>query len=679
VGAPTGWQTPKTNWTSADGVTDTDFNRIEGNIGAIETGDRTVDPSQTPSGLTGTLRQFLDWFANRIKAITGKTNWYDAPDTTLANAATHISAAAPHSGHAQLSGTNTFSGLNTFTGSSLFKPSSDSVTAFRIQKSDASAVFDIDTTNKRIGILTESPGYPLDVSGQARFSGQIISTVSTGTAPLSVSSTTTVTNLSSDKVDGYDASASATANTVILRDASGRAKVATPSATDDIATKQYVDSTVATAVAPYSDLQHDVYQLAVPVYYDNLLDSSSRFRGMFFDGFKDNTKSVITNGTLGTRQVSSVYSETFNNAVPNPPGGRVIYAGGKWFAFRTDVAQNQNLYWYDSNDGGNTWTSHTYVVSTSYTLNDAVPANLSDGRVVVAVLLNGGGTLTGIFDPSTSSFSNWTSYSGGFHGMGNKTDGTLFICLGSAGYGAFYTWGSTSFSTFWTSVSNSAEGWSVSSFAIFGNNQLLCYGTGAYSYASWHWFNGSSWYNVSTSGLTHPPTYTWQLTLWWDNLGRARVASSAGGTTYYYLVTSVTTSTVTLVETGTGSSRQYMTYTNNKLLWDNTVVDCHWASTISLKSIVYTLSSSDPASQMTVYFSGSFGSNPSFTVEASADNEAHWSTLSYVETDTVPTPPEYTFSGPISVSGTQVSVRFTISNLPTTSVSYMTKYGAFFE
>ena len=96
---PSGWATPKKNWSSADIVSSTDLNRVEGNIDALDNGARTLDPAQAPTGNVGTLRQLLDWFANCIKAITGKTNWYDAPDTTLAAAKSHINAPAPHSGH----------------------------------------------------------------------------------------------------------------------------------------------------------------------------------------------------------------------------------------------------------------------------------------------------------------------------------------------------------------------------------------------------------------------------------------------------------------------------------------------------------------------------------------------------------------------------------------------------
>lgn len=46
-------------------------------------GSRTVDQDLAPTGSTGTLTQLLSWFANRIKAITGKSNWYDTPDYNM--------------------------------------------------------------------------------------------------------------------------------------------------------------------------------------------------------------------------------------------------------------------------------------------------------------------------------------------------------------------------------------------------------------------------------------------------------------------------------------------------------------------------------------------------------------------------------------------------------------------
>ena len=98
--APNGYQAPKTNWAAGNVPAASDFNRIEGNIYAVEEGSRTIDPAQTPSSNVGSLRQVLDWFANRIKAITGKANWYDTPSKTLEDLNIHVNAAAPHSGHA---------------------------------------------------------------------------------------------------------------------------------------------------------------------------------------------------------------------------------------------------------------------------------------------------------------------------------------------------------------------------------------------------------------------------------------------------------------------------------------------------------------------------------------------------------------------------------------------------
>jgi len=59
-----------------------------------------------------------------------------------------------------------------------------------------------------VGIGTTTPGHKLDVSGGSiRTNYQLISTVATGTAPLAVSSSTLVTNLNADLLDGLHASA----------------------------------------------------------------------------------------------------------------------------------------------------------------------------------------------------------------------------------------------------------------------------------------------------------------------------------------------------------------------------------------------------------------------------------------------------------------------------------------
>lgn len=65
----------------------------------------TVDQTQVPASPgNGKISQMFNWLANRIKAITGKANWWDAPATTLENTKAHIDAVAPHSGHETPSG-----------------------------------------------------------------------------------------------------------------------------------------------------------------------------------------------------------------------------------------------------------------------------------------------------------------------------------------------------------------------------------------------------------------------------------------------------------------------------------------------------------------------------------------------------------------------------------------------
>ncbi len=93
------WIPPITNWgppgQTSPGVDD--LNRIEGNINYIEKESRTPNQTETPAA-SGVLGKILDFFATQIKKITGRTNWYDAPDTTLAAAKTHMdNTSNPHS------------------------------------------------------------------------------------------------------------------------------------------------------------------------------------------------------------------------------------------------------------------------------------------------------------------------------------------------------------------------------------------------------------------------------------------------------------------------------------------------------------------------------------------------------------------------------------------------------
>lgn len=82
-------------------------------------------------------------------------------------------------------------------------------------------------------------------------SGQLISTQTTGTAPLAVSSTTVVTNLNADLLDGYNTATAATVNTVAVRDANGSLTANVFIGSSANVTGQLI-STVATGTAPFS-------------------------------------------------------------------------------------------------------------------------------------------------------------------------------------------------------------------------------------------------------------------------------------------------------------------------------------------------------------------------------------------------------------------------------------------
>ena len=116
----------------------------------------TVDDAAAPTAdlQNGKLSRVLGWIANRIKAITGKSKWYEAPSINLETVAQHIG-----------NGTHPIA------------------------------------TQTSAGFMSADDKKKLD---KANSNGNI--------------------------------------NTLILRDANGRAKVATPSASDDIANKNYVDT-----------------------------------------------------------------------------------------------------------------------------------------------------------------------------------------------------------------------------------------------------------------------------------------------------------------------------------------------------------------------------------------------------------------------------------------------------
>jgi len=87
-----------------------------GSVGAVVGVDSsiTLDPVAAPTGNVGGLRALLGWLANRIRAATGATNWWDAPATTLAAAHSHHGRLDnPHAVTAAQAGAETPAGAQT--------------------------------------------------------------------------------------------------------------------------------------------------------------------------------------------------------------------------------------------------------------------------------------------------------------------------------------------------------------------------------------------------------------------------------------------------------------------------------------------------------------------------------------------------------------------------------------
>ena len=181
---PTGWETPKTDWSDEDPATEIDFNRIENNIKRIEDNNRTLDPAQVPTGNTAVLGRLLSWIANRINAIVGGANWWSSPATTLQSAKQHEDnqAAGVHG-------------------------STSNADASRLAHRDASA---------RTRVAT--PSHDQDAANKGYVDAHINAT------------------------SVHSATSAIQANRLVLRDPAGRARVAAPSHNDDIARKLEVDT-----------------------------------------------------------------------------------------------------------------------------------------------------------------------------------------------------------------------------------------------------------------------------------------------------------------------------------------------------------------------------------------------------------------------------------------------------
>ena len=123
--------------------------------------------------------------------------------------------------------------------------------------------------------------------------------------------------LDADLLDGMQPSTAATANTIAQRDASGRLKVAAPSAADDVATKGYVDSLVGTGILYGSEANRPSPGVAGRLYV------ATNAQRIWYD---DGTQWVLAAG------VPRGIIEMWSGSIASIPTGWALCDGGTYTA-----------------------------------------------------------------------------------------------------------------------------------------------------------------------------------------------------------------------------------------------------------------------------------------------------------------------------------------------------------
>ncbi|MBT9156770.1 MAG: hypothetical protein DDT37_01759 [Firmicutes bacterium] len=246
-----------------------DFTRV---TGAAVAPDQTLAPTVSPAG---TVRQIVSWLANRVMAITGAVNWWDAPATTLAAANAHVPAVtAVHGVGASTveSALGAQAKVDTHAGVTAAHSAVPAATASRIiirdaagraQVVDGAVAADIATRGQvdtHAALTTGTHGVGVStvesVTGaQARVDAHAGTT--TGTHGVGASTVESAAGAQA-KVDTHaalttvhGAVSAPTANRMILRGADGRAQVVDGAVAADIATRGQVDAHAARVDNPH--------------------------------------------------------------------------------------------------------------------------------------------------------------------------------------------------------------------------------------------------------------------------------------------------------------------------------------------------------------------------------------------------------------------------------------------
>ncbi len=179
---------------------------VRDSSGNFSAGTITASLTGTASG-NDVLGAAASALSSALSSLTSHTS-----DTTDAHAATAIGYTPTTSGHWSPTPSHAGSGLDQL--------------ASRVNTLEGAGA-GVSSFNGRTGAVSPADGdytqsliTGLKTSSSPSFVA-VTSTASTGTAPLTVASTTKVTNLNADKVDGYDASQTAASSTIPVSSSSG--------------------------------------------------------------------------------------------------------------------------------------------------------------------------------------------------------------------------------------------------------------------------------------------------------------------------------------------------------------------------------------------------------------------------------------------------------------------------
>ncbi len=330
-------------------------------------------------------------------------------------------------------------------------------------------------------------------SGTQTFSSQISSTVATGTAPFSVASTTVVTNLNADLLDGLNSATANTASTIVARDASGNFSAGTITAAlsgnATTATNLSNSGTVTLATATESNsiyITQPSYTTDQPVkllnfdWYGNIWSLGNIRSG----STPSNGFGVYSSGTERARFTTS--GLTVGGTVT---GSSIIRSGGTSSQFlKADGSVDSNTYITSASVGNGTLTlgvSGTGLSgSASFTANQSgnttftVTSNATSANTVSTIVARDGsgnfsaGTITATLSgnaTSAGSVTNSVTFNNGGSGdaSGTTFNGSAARTISHNTLGASPLAGSTSLTTTGTVTTGT---WSASFGAVSGAN-----------------------------------------------------------------------------------------------------------------------------------------------------------------------------------------------------------------